>query len=233
MVVAALIGLAGAGIPARAQVPERLPVAHVLVVGEGKVSVVPDLAQIRGGVTTNAKTVKEAVETNSKTMAAIITTLTESGIVQKDIQTAQFSLQPVYAPQDPHAESKLSGYRVSNQVTAKIRHIDKLGDALERLTAAGANDVWNVEFLVSDPSKALDEAREAAIADARRKAEVYARAAGVTLGRVVSIEEGGASPGPMVLRSRALAAGMAQPVPIETGEDTLHAMVTVGFDLAK
>jgi uncharacterized protein len=198
------------------------------------VNVVPDLAQVRSGVSTNAKNVKDAVESNSKTMAAIITALTESGVAQKDIQTAQFSIQPVYSSQDQHAESKLTAYRVSNQVIAKIRHIDKLGDVLERLAAAGATDVWNIDFLVSDPSKALDEAREAAIADARRKAEVFARAAGVTLGRVVAIEEEGAAAEPLSMHNRSMAAVReAVAVPVASGENTLRAVVTVGFDLTK
>ena len=226
----AVVGVASSAAPARAQAPP----ARVVVSGEGKVNVIPDLAQVRSGVTTNAKNVKEAVESNSRIMAAIITALTESGIAQKDIQTAQFSIQPVYASQDQHSESKLTAYRVSNQVIAKIRHIDKLGDVLERLAAAGATDVWNIDFMVSDPSKALDEARETAIADARRKAEVFARAAGVTLGRVVTIEEEGAAAEPLSMRNRPMAAARdAAAVPIASGENTVRAVVTVGFDLAK
>ena len=226
----AVVGVASSAAPARAQAPP----ARVVVSGEGKVNVIPDLAQVRSGVTTNAKNVKEAVESNSRIMAAIITALTEGGIAQKDIQTAQFSIQPVYSSQDQHSESKLTAYRVSNQVIAKIRHIDKLGDVLERLAAAGATDVWNIDFMVSDPSKALDEARETAIADARRKAEVFARAAGVTLGRVVTIEEEGAAAEPLSMRNRPMAAARdAAAVPIASGENTVRAVVTVGFDLAK
>jgi uncharacterized protein len=230
LVFCAVAGLATSAAPARAQAPP----ARVVVSGEGKVNVTPDLAQVRSGVTTNAKNVKEAVESNSRIMAAIITALTESGIAQKDIQTAQFSIQPVYSSQDQHSESKLTAYRVSNQVIAKIRHIDKLGDVLERLATAGATDVWNIDFMVSDPSKALDEAREAAIADARRKAEVFARAAGVTLGRVVTIEEEGAAAEPLSMRNRPMAAARdAAAVPIASGENTVRAVVAVGFDLAK
>jgi uncharacterized protein YggE len=226
----AVVGVAGSAASAHAQAPP----ARVVVSGEGKVNVIPDLAQVRSGVTTNAKNVKEAVESNSRIMAAIITALTESGIAQKDIQTAQFSIQPVYSSPDQHSESKLTAYRVSNQVIAKIRHIDKLGDVLERLAVAGATDVWNIDFMVSDPSKALDEARETAIADARRKAEVFARAAGVTLGRVVTIEEESAAAEPLAMRNRPMAAARdAVAVPIASGENTVRAVVIVGFDLAK
>ena len=89
-----------------------------------------------------------------------------------------FQSSPFYAPQEPPNEPKLAGYSVSNQVRLKIRQIHKVGEILDRLVTAGATDIGNVEFLVSEPSKALDQAREAAIADARRKAEVYARASG-------------------------------------------------------
>jgi uncharacterized protein len=223
-------GLSALGAADGALAQQRAPGPRVVVTGEGSVSVAPDVVQIRSGVTTRGKTVREA-ETNSKTMAAILTALTESGISQKDVRTSQLSIHPVYAAQEPGKEQKLTGYSVANQVSAKIKHIEKLGDLLDRLIAAGATDVWNVEFMVSDPAKVLDQAREAAVADARRKAEVYAKAAGITLGRVVSIEEqAGTSPMPM----RALAApAPGTHVPIAPGENTLHAVVTVGFEIAR
>jgi uncharacterized protein YggE len=130
------------------------------------------------------------------------------------------------------SEPKLSGYSVSNQVNVTIREIGKVGDVLDRVVAAGATDAGNVSFLVSDASKALDQAREAAIADARRKAEVYARAAGVTLGRVVSIEEESGSSSPVPMRALALPAPSMQ-MPIAPGENTLRARVTVGFEIAR
>ena len=204
--------------------------SRIVVTGEGEVGVAPDIAQIRSGVTTRGKTVLEATEANSKLMAAILTALTESGIPQKDVQTAQLSIQPVYASPEPGKEQRLVGYSVGNHINAKIKHIDRLGDVLDRMIAAGAIEVWSLEFLLSDPSKALDRAREAAIADARRKAAVYARAAGVTLGRVVSIEEESGSFAPVPKRALAQPAG-AQ-IPIAPGENTLHATVTVGFEIA-
>jgi uncharacterized protein YggE len=228
--LALAVGLCAGGAIDGAGAQQRATGPRVVVTGEGSVSVAPDVVKIRSGVTTRGKTVREATETNSKTMAAILTALTESGIPQKDVRTAQLSIQPVYASQDSGKEQKLVGYNVVNHVSAKIKHIDKLGDVLDRLIAAGATDVWNVEFLVSDPDKALDQAREAAIANARRKAEVYARAAGVTLGRVVAIEEEAGSSVPM----RAL----AQPapgthMPVAPGENTLRAVVTLGFEIAR
>ena len=208
------------------------PFVGIVVVGEGRVTVAPDYAQIASGVTTRGKTVKEASDANAKTMAAVIKALLDSGVAQNDVQTSRFSVQPVYVPQEPRTEPKLAGYSVSNQVRAKIRQIDKLGEILDRLITAGATDVGNVAFLVSDPSKALDQAREAAIADARRKAEVYARAAGIRLGQVEWITEASGF-GPVPLRGQGASAARAAAVPIATGEDTLEATVTVGFTIAQ
>jgi uncharacterized protein len=217
---------------AQAQQPTTQPEARVIVVGEGSVHVAPDYAQIRGGVTTKGKTVKEATDANSKLMAAITAALLNAGIAQADIQTAQFSIQPVYAPPQPQNEPKLVGYSVSNQVTVTVRALGKVSEVLDRMVDAGVTDVGNVAFLHSDPAKALDQAREAAVADARRKAELYAHASGFTLGRVAWLTEGSGltPPGPMpMFRAQA---SMAAPVPIAPGEDTLRVQITVGFDIA-
>src|SRR5690242_19323796 len=106
---------------------QRPPAARVVVAGEGSVNVAPDIVKIHSGVTTRGKTVREATEANSKTMAAILAALTDSGIPQTDVRTAQLTIQPVYAAQDPGKEQKLVGYSVANNVSAKIRHVDKLG----------------------------------------------------------------------------------------------------------
>ena len=224
------IGLSVLGAVDGAHAEQRASGPRIVVTGEGDVGVAPDIAQIRSGVTTRGKPVREATEANSKLMAAILTALTESGISQKDVQTAQLSIQPVYASPGPGKEQKLVGYSVRNHINAKIKHIDRLGDVLDHMIAAGATEVWNVEFLLSDPNKALDQAREAAIADARRKAGVYARAAGVTLGHVVWIEEESGSFAPVSKRALAQPAGVQ--IPIARGENTLHATVTVGFKIA-
>jgi uncharacterized protein len=211
---------------------QSAPFTGIVVTGEGRVTVAPDYARIASGLTTRGKTVKEASDANAKTMAAVIKALVDSGVAQNDIQTSRFSVQPIYVPQEPRTEPKLAGYSVSNQVRAKIRQIDKVGEILDRLITAGATDVGSIEFLVSDPSKALDEARAAAIADARRKAEVYARAAGIGLGQVEWITEASGFGPAVPLRAQGASAARAA-VPIATGEDTLEATVTVGFTIAQ
>jgi uncharacterized protein YggE len=216
-------------VPAQAQQPQSPPQARVIVIGDGSVSVAPDYAEITSGVTTRAKTAKEATDANTKLMTAVTAVLLSSGIEQKDIQTSRFSLQPVYAAPQPNTEQKLAGFSVANQVSVTIRQVAKAGDILDRLIAAGATDVGHIEFLHADPSKARDLAREAAIADARRKAELYAHAAGQSLGRIAWITEDSAyaPPGPMA-GMRALAA----PAPIASGEDSLQVRITVGFEMA-
>jgi uncharacterized protein len=219
---------------AQAQAPEPKSPAEgrVVVIGEGSVSVVPDYAQVRSGVTTTAKTVKEASDTNSKLMAAITAALLDSGIAQNDIQTSQFSIEPIYTSPSPPAGPKLSGYRVSNQVNVTIHQIAKVGEILDSLIKAGATDAGDIQFLISDPAKALDQAREAAVADARHKAELFARASGVNLGHLAWIAESAGyepplSAGSGLIRSKTLE------VPIERGEETLRARITVGFDIAQ
>jgi uncharacterized protein YggE len=203
----------------------------VVVTGEGIVSVTPDYARIESGVTTRAKTAKDAVDANSKLMTAVTSALRESGIAESDVQTSRFTVQPIYAPAEPRAEPKLVGYSVSNRVRVNLRQIDKVGEVLDRLVNAGVTDVGGIDFLVSDPSKALDGAREAAIADARHKGEVYAQASGLRLGPTMWIREEGGSAAPISMRAQGATA--AGPVPIATGEDTLRVRVMVGFDVIR
>ncbi len=221
-----------AAVPAQAQQPPPpMPPARIIVTGEGSVDAPADYAEINGGVTTSAKTAKEATDANSKLMTAVIAALRSDGIEAKDIQTSRFGIQATYAAPPPANETKLTGYSVSNHVTVKVRLLNQLSDILDSMVAAGANDVANMQFLHTDMSKELDQARAAAIADARRKAEIYAQAAGLKLGNVVWItEEPAYAASPQFAAVRFAAAA---PVPIAPGEDTLRARITVGFDVAR
>ena len=226
---AALVAAVLLASQAQAQQPQQPPPeGRIVVTGTGSVRVPPDVAHIRSGATTRAKTVREASDANAKLMTAVMAALAQSGIASADIQTSRFSVQPVYAPAPPGAEQKLSGYSVSNQVDVTVRQIANLGDILDRLAAAGATDIGNIGFLVSEPGKALDQAREAAVNDARHKAELYARASGASLGRVLSITEDGGSAQPVPLARAAVAT-----VPIATGEDTLQVRITVGYEIVR
>jgi uncharacterized protein len=196
-----------AGVAVRAQEPRSLPPARVIVTGEGSVTAAPDYAEITAGVTTRARTAKEATEANSKQMTAVDTALRNAGVEQKDIQTARFSVQPLYATPQQNGAPRLTGFAVSNQVIVTIRQIATVSDVLDRMIAAGATDLGGVQFLHSDLSKALDQARAAAVTDARRKAELYAQASGLTLANVAWITEQPAyAPASPAFRSLAAAA---------------------------
>ena len=215
--------------PARAQEPPPVPPARIIVSGEGSVGAVPDYAYITVGATTNGVTAVAATDANSRIMTAVATALHGAGIAPKDMQTAHFSVQPVYSSVTSNSAPKLSGFAVTNQFGVTVRQIERVGDVLDRAIAAGANDVGNVQFDYADLSKTLDAARAAALADAHRKAELYAHAAGLTLGAVSwVVEEQAHVPQPRLLGARMASA----PVPIAAGEDTLRLRVTVGFDVA-
>ncbi|HLX14422.1 MAG TPA: SIMPL domain-containing protein [Bradyrhizobium sp.] len=202
------------------------PPAMISVTGEAHISVPPDLVQIDAGVTSEAKTAREASEANNAAMGKVLTALKGSDIEPKDYQTSRLLLQPQISSSKTSAPSAIVGYRASNRVTIRLRDITKVANVIDTLVGAGANDIGGINFMVSQASKLLDEAREQAIADARRKAEIYAKAAGVTLGAPLSISEGG-SPGPIAFGR--IAAGVPQSVPIAPGEETLHITVSVSW----
>ncbi|NOJ43997.1 SIMPL domain-containing protein [Bradyrhizobium australiense] len=204
---------------------ETMPPPAISVTGEANVSVAPDQAQIDGGVTSDAKTAREASDANNAAMGKVLLALKGAGIEEKDYQTSRLSLQPQYAP-NRAGPSPVAGYRGSNRVTVKVRDVTKVANVIDVLVGAGATDIGGIHFSVTQASKYLDEAREKAIADARRKAEIYAKAAGVTLGEAISITEEGA-PTP-VFRGK-MAAPMATGAPVAQGEETLSVTVSVSW----
>ncbi len=207
-----------------AQTADKLQ-SLITVAGEGEVAIVPDLAILRGGVTTTAKTAREASEANAKAMTAVMASIKTAGIADKDVQTSRLSLQPVQDRND----QRITGFQAANQVTVKIRDMGKISDVIDRLVSAGSNDISGIQFVVLSPSKPLDQAREAAIADARRKAEVYARAANVKLGSAINItEEGSAGPRPGFMLSAARSS-----TPVSPGEEIQRVSVTVSYELLR
>ncbi len=210
--------------PALAQ---TAPPAMISVTGEATVSVPPDLAQIDAGVTTEAKTAREASDANNAAMGKVLLALKGAGIDENDYQTSRLSLQPQTAP-NRTGPSAIVGYRASNRVTIRLRDVTKVASVIDTLVGAGANDIGGINFTVSQASKLLDDAREQAIADARRKAEIYAKAAGVTLGAPLSISEGSM---PVPIPYRRMAAGMAAAAPVAQGEETLQVTVAVSWTI--
>ena len=219
---AAIVAGALLAAPALAQTAEP---ASISVTGEATVSVPPDLAQVEAGVTSDARTAREASEANNAAMGKLLLALKAANIDQKDIQTSRLSLQPQYTP-NRAGPSAVAGYRASNRVTVRLHDVTKVANTIDTLVGAGATDIGGINFMVSQASKLLDDARVEAIADARRKAEIYAKAAGVTLGAPLGIaEEGSAAP---VFRARMVAAPMAA-TPVAQGEETLSITVNVSW----
>ncbi|MEO8319800.1 MAG: SIMPL domain-containing protein [Bradyrhizobium sp.] len=205
---------------------DSAPPPAISVTGEANVSVPPDQAQIDGGVTSDAKTAREASDANNAAMGKVLLALKGAGIDAKDMQTSRLSLQPQYAP-NRSGPSPVVGYRASNRVTVRLRDVAKVAGIIDVLVGAGANELGGINFVVSQASKLLDEAREKAVADARRKAEIYAKAAGVTLGDPLSIsEDGSAAP---VFRGKMLGGMAASAAPVAQGEETLSVTVSVSW----
>ena len=215
--------------PALAQTApaETAPPAVISVSGEATVSAAPDLAQIEAGVTSDAKTAREASDANNAAMGKVLLALKGAGIEEKDFQTSRLSLQPQYPP-NRSGPSAIVGYRASNRVTVRLHDVTKVAGVIDTLVAAGANDIGGINFMVANASKLLDDARAQAVADARRKAEIYAKAAGVTLGVPLSISEEGA-PGPILYRAKLATTAMAASAPVAQGEETLHVNVSVSW----
>jgi uncharacterized protein len=200
----------------------------ITVTGEGVVEATPDIATMTIGVTTQGPTAAEALAANSAALEAVLARLTAAGIAARDLQTSNLSLNPNWTGYD-NATPTIAGYVASNTLTVRVRALSSLGAVLDAAVADGANTLNGLTFGLADPAPALNEARKEAVADARAKAELLAAAAGVTLGKVVSISEAGGMSAPVpMFRADASAA----PVPVASGELGMTATVTIFYAIA-
>jgi hypothetical protein len=204
-------------------------VGGITVIGQGEAFGQPDQAQVQVGVETFAPEVSQATSENEAAIQAIMDALTAQGIDAKDIQTTNYNLwaEQIYGDQGPEG---IAGYRVNNQVNVTIRDIDKVGDVLTAVTEAGANSIYGVYFSVADPAALEDEARAAAVADARERAASLAELGGVQLGDVQIISEviGQAMPMPMGLGG-GFAMEQAAAPSISPGQLSYNVQVQVTF----
>ena len=204
---------------------------QILVSGEGRVEVAPDLAVITLGVSKEAEEAGEAMALVSEDMFAVVQELRAVGIADKDLQTQQISLQPVWSnggSYNSSGERRITGFLAANTVNLRVRDLDQLGEVLDRVLRAGANQFQGLRFDVADHALLQDQMRASAVADARHKAEQLAAAAGVTLGPVRTItdqDHGGGRPMMAMEMSRSGA------MPIEAGELSFSHNVQVVFDL--
>ncbi|MCA8868737.1 MAG: SIMPL domain-containing protein [Rhodobacteraceae bacterium] len=199
------------------------------VSGTGQVPVVPDLAMISVGVEVMASTAKAAISQNAEQMNRVFKLLQDSDVALADIQTSQFQLAPQWSNQKSGSDMppEIVGFMVSNSVRVKVRELAQLGAVLDALAESGATSFHSVQFDISQPQSPLDEARKLAVAEAIRKAELLADAAGQHLGRILSIDEAGSAPVPIYR----MEASLARSSPIAEGEMTISADVTMRFQL--
>ncbi|MGY9105237.1 MAG: SIMPL domain-containing protein [Alphaproteobacteria bacterium] len=207
------------------------PVRTIVVSGSGEASAVPDQAQVSAGVVSQAATANAALDANTEAVARVFDALSDAGIEDRNIRTSNFSVSPQYEPyrQDNPEQRRIIGYQVSNQVTAIVEEIDALGRTLDALVRSGANQLNGISFSISDPKPLEEEARRGAVLDAIAKARTLADAADVTLGKILSIQEGGGGyqpPGPMFMRAEAMSASS---VPVAPGESTVSIGVSITY----
>jgi uncharacterized protein YggE len=218
--------------PAAAQ---TVPARTLNIAGSAEAHAVPDVALVSTGVVTESDTAAAALKANNAALAKVLDAIRSFGVEAKDLQTSALSLEArYYRPDKPSATDRprIIGYTAANGVTVRVRDLAKLGDLLDKVVVAGANRIDGIEFIVSNHDGLLEEARRKAVADAKDKADLYARAAGFTLGKVMSLTEESvpAVPRPMG-RAMAVASGAAA-VPVEAGEMTLSVRVRVVWSLA-
>ncbi len=197
--------------------------------GHGEVRTAPDVATVNAGVTTSAPTAAAALAANSSRMTGVFAALKKLGVAEKNIQTTGFNISPQYTNGDNNSPRRLTGYQVNNEVSVRLDDVSKVGAGLDALVAAGANQMNGISFDIATPAPLLEKARAGAIADARGRAETYARAAGVSLGAIISINEGGASEPPRPMY-RVLAMAAA-PTPVAAGQQSVTADVSVVWEI--
>jgi uncharacterized protein len=218
------------GLPAFA---ETAP-ATISVTGEGKVEIAPDMATLNLGVTTEADTAAAALKANSDGIAGALSRLKDAGIAERDLQTSGLTLNPRYDYGSSGGEAKITGYVASNMVTVRVRDLAVLGQTLDAVVTDGANTLGGLSFGLQEPDSTMDEARRRAVADATHKATLYAEAAGVKLGRIMSIADQGNYGGPQpMMMAEARFAKDAGSVPVASGELTVGATVAVTYEIAE
>ena len=204
--------------------------ANVTITGTGKVAYTPDLAHVSAGVSSDGKTAGEAWQKNGAAVRKMFEALKALGIDEKDIRTAGLGINPRYVyPKEQ--EPRLVGYTATYNLTVTVRKLADLGKVLDGLVESGANRNVGISFACSDYDKLLDEARARAVADARKRADLYAKGAGASLGLFRSISEWYVSPFPTSRFELGAKAG-DRVLPVSPGTQELSVNVTVTWAIA-
>ena len=203
--------------------------ANITVTGTGKVVYVPDLGILSAGVVTDGKTAAEAWQANAVVVKKLFAALKRLGIDPREVQTTGLGLSPRYVHRKDQ-EPLLVGYSASYNLSVKVRKLDQFGGVLDALVDNGANRNVSISLGCADPEKLLDAARVRAVAEARKKADIYVKGAGAALGQVVTISEGSVSPW-RHYRFDAAARLAGAPLPIAAGEQEMSVSVTVTYQI--
>lgn len=229
LAAAALAAALVAGAASAQDTPQPPQTRQITVTGEGAASAAPDIATISIGVESVARTAADALAENNRETAAVIDAVKSAGVAAADIQTSNFSVNPRYEEGSYGSVSlTILGYQVTNQVTVRLKDVAGIGKLLDQVVSVGANRINGISFGFADPVRVADEARRQAVTDAVRKGELYAAAAGVTLGEIRSMSEAQNYGGPRPMAAMRMEAA---PVPIEAGEQTIEAAVSITWTL--
>jgi len=213
--------------------------ATISLSGTGSVSIAPDMAIVSFGVVKEAKTARLALDENNKAMASVLTAMEENGIDKKDLQTSGFNIQPKYfypkrKSNGEQPSPEITGYRVSNNLTIRIRELEKAGEILDLSVTLGINSGGNIQFTNEDTSSMLKEARSKAVTDAVEKAQTLAQAANVELGDILNISENASRPRPIAIaQARSLSVQEDASVPIASGENTYQVTVQMSWEISQ
>ncbi len=202
------------------------------VTGEGKVSVKPDIATVNVGVHATGTTTKEVQDNLNKNINAVSAAVKKLGIDEKDIKTSNYTMNPTY--DYTSSRQKITGYQASSNLTIKVRNIDNANAVVDAATTAGANTVGGISFDVDDKTKAEDEARKLAVADAKAKADQAAKTAGFTLGKIINYQESSNNIRPMPLYAKAdsvVGLGGGAPTELNTGSTDITLTVTLSYEV--
>ncbi len=201
---------------------------------DAKATRVPDIATLSTGVVTQAADANGALRANAEQMSKVMTAVKAAGIAERDVQTSGLSIYPQYKYAENQAPA-ITGYQASNTVNLKVRDITKLGKVLDALVASGANQVNGPSFEIDEPEAAYDEARRKALKKAQLRADMYAKALGVRVRRIVSINEGGgySPPSPMPMMAMKSAMADSTQTQVSPGESSLSASINVVFELGR
>jgi uncharacterized protein YggE len=226
-----IAAIVAAALGATAALAQGTP-ATLTLSAEAEVQAAPDIADIGAGVVTQATDAQAALAANSAQMTRVVAALKKAGVADRDIQTSGLNLQPQYR-YEQNQPPTLTGFQAANRVQVTLRDLKGSGRIIDTLVKEGANQIDGPSFRVANPDPLMDKARTEAVAKARTRADLYARAAGLRVKRITSISEGFEQRPPMpMMRSMAMAdVAAAPPPPVAPGEVGLVARVTMAFEL--